>query len=303
MRLLSRFGLAALVGFSISSFIALSSYYLGLWLGRNSYNLRWIIYGSVPLAFLLGIAAVMQPKHEPGQKRTLIIAVLLGAFLAFAYTVLLGLYGLATTAFVVLMLSCWVPGGVSAMAVTARAKQLPVVAGVTVLCIAAIVLPEPAFNLVTHNQQLTVAIITPSEMSTAELEARPEHVGFHGDDEIRAAKNEVLERIRSLGNTQAFRVLSITREGKGRRSLAVIIIRAPITKEVVLPLPDLSTVVYAQRSDGWEKEPTNAPVLHRDVTNRPPVDAADRRLGYFAIHDAQGVSLIGRITEKSATGR
>jgi hypothetical protein len=299
VRLLSRFGLPAFVGFSVSSLIALSSYSLGLWLGRNSYNLRWIIYASIPFAVLVGIAAVVQPRREPGQRRTLIIAVLLGAFLAFAYTIILGLYGLATTAFIALMLSCWVPGGVSAMVAAARAKQLPVVLGVTGLCVAAIVLTEPAFNLVTHNQQLTVAILTPSTM---QLEARPENVGFNGDDEIRAAKNDVLEHIRSLGYTETFRVLSITREGKGRESLAVIIIRAPVTKQVQLPVPDGSTVVYAQRSDGWEKDPANAPILHRAVTIRPPVDAADRTLGYFAIPDAQGVSLMGRITEKSAAG-
>jgi hypothetical protein len=301
VRLLSRFGLPALVGFSVSSLIALSSYSLGLWLGRNSYNLRWIIYASIPFALLVGIAAVVQPKHEPGRKRTLIVAVLLGAFLAFVYTVILGLHGLATTAFIVLMLSCWVPGGVSAMAVAARAKQLPVVAGVTVLCVAAIVLTEPVFNLVTRNQRLTVAIATPSTM---QLEALPEDVGFHGDDETRAAKNEVLERIRSLDHTETFRVLSITREGKGRESLAVIIIRAPVTKEVQLPVPDRSTVVYTQRSDGgWEKTPANAPVLHRAVTIRPPVDAGDRSLGYFAIPDAQGISLTGRIAEKAASER
>jgi hypothetical protein len=241
VRLLSRFGLPALVAFSVSSLIALTSYSLGLWLGRNSYNLRWIISASIPFAFLVGIAAAVQPKHEPGRKRTLIFAVLLGAFLAFAYTIILGLYGLATTGFIVLMLSCWVPGGVSAMSVAARAKQLPVVVGVILLCVAAIVLTEPAFNLVTHDQRLTVAIVTPSTM---QLEARPEDVGFHGDDEIRAAKNEVLESIRSLGYTEAFRVLSLTREGKGRESLAVIIIRAPVTKEVLLPVPDRSTVIY-----------------------------------------------------------
>jgi hypothetical protein len=295
---LSRFGLFALVGFSASSLIALGSYSLGLWLGRNSDNLEGLIHASIPFALIVGVAAVVQPRRKVEQRGTPIIAVLVGVVLGFAYTFIVARYALVIPAFIVLMLSCWVPGGISAMAVAARTKQPSVVVGVTGLCLAAIFLTEPTFNLVTHNRQLTVALITPSEVSTVQLEAQPETLGFNGDDEIQAAKRDVLERVRNSGHTEAFRVLSITRAGKGRKSLAVIIIRAPIAKEVVLPEPDGSTVVYTQQSDTWEKNPTNAPVLHRGVTMRP-CGTADGTLGCFEIPDAQGVSLGGRIAVKS----
>jgi len=299
MRLLSRFGLAAAVGFSVSSLIASASYSLGLWLGRNSYNLRWIIYGSVPFALLLGLAAVVQPKREAEQQGRTIVAALVGAALGLLYAFKAAGFALAGPAFLVLMLSCWVPAGISAMlAAVPRDKQRWAVIGTAILCLAAIVLTEPIFNAVTHNQQLTVAFIAPSDVSTAHLFGWPESLGFDNDDEIQAAKSEVLERMRALGYPESFRVLSITREGKGRKSLAILVVRAPITKQVVLPMPDKSVVVYIQNSENWEKKPTEAPVLHRSIMMEPP-GSTDGSLGYFSIPDAQAVSLEGKIIAKT----
>jgi hypothetical protein len=295
MRFLSRFGLAALVGFLASALIALASYSLGLWLGRNSDNLRWIIYASFPFALLIGLTVGVLPRRKVEQHGGTVVDVLLGASLGSLYALIADGYALGGPAILVLMLSCWVPAGISAMlATTPHHKQRWAIMGPTIFCLAAIILPEPIFNAATHNQQLTVAIITPAEMSTAQLVASPETLGFHKVDEIRTAKNDVLERVRALGYTQTFRVLSITREGKGRKSLAVIVVSAPITMKVVLPEPDDSTVVYFQQSENWEKNPAQTPVLNRGITLMPPGNS-DRSLGYFEIPDAQGVSLEGWI--------
>lgn len=298
MRILSRFGLAALVSFFVSSFIALASYSLGLWLGRNSDNLLWIIYGSVPFAVLLGVAAAVQPKRKVDQQGHSIVAALAGAVLGSLYTFIVARFSLVIPAFVVLMFSCWVPSGVSAMVAAASGKHLSAALGIAILCLAAISLTEPIFNAFAHNQQLTVALIGPSEMPTTQLEAYPETLGFDNGDEIQSAKNEVLERVRALGYTKVFHVLSITRRGKGRKSLAILVVRAPITKEVVLPVPDNSTVVYIQQSENWERKPTAVRVLHRGITLGPP-GTTDESFGYFGIPDAQGVSLIGRIIAKA----
>lgn len=119
---LSRFGLSALVGFSASSLIALGSYSLGLWLGRNRDNLEGLIYASLPFALVVGVAAVMQPRRNAEQRGTAIVAVLVGAVLGFVYTFIFARYALVIRAFIVLMLSCWVPGGISAMVVGARSN-------------------------------------------------------------------------------------------------------------------------------------------------------------------------------------
>jgi hypothetical protein len=246
----------------------------------------------------------VQPKRDPEQRRAAIISVLVGAVLGLIYTFIVARYALfALPAFIVLMLSCWVPGGVSVMVVVGRAKQPSVLIGVATLCLVAVALPEPIFNVLNHNQQLTVAFVASCDTSTAPLEAHPESVGFDSDDEVQAAKTKVLEHVRNLGHTGTFRVLSITRAGKGRKSLAVIIVRAPITKEVVLPVPDGSMVLYTQGPDNWEKSPANAAVLHRVITIGPyrPTNGsmAFGSVAYFDVPDAQGVSLIGRIVFES----
>jgi hypothetical protein len=297
MRLLSRFAIAVLVGFSVSALIALASYFLGLWLGRNSDNLLWTIRDSGPFALLLGVAAVAQTKRSVDHKGGLIIAVLVGTVLGFAYTYFVVRFSLAIPAFVVLMLSCWVPGGISAMLVAAFGKRLSVVTGIAVLCLSAIFLPEPIFNAFTHNQQLTVAFITPSDASTAQLAAQPETLGFATSAEIQTAKNEVIKHIHALGYREEFRVLSLSRRGKGKNSFAIIVVRASITKEAALPEPDGSTVVYVQQSENWEKKPLEVPTLRRSIEMMPPSLTGDE-LGFFAIPDASGVRLMGRITRQ-----
>jgi hypothetical protein len=298
MRLLSRFGLAALVSFLLSSVISAASYYLGLWLGRNRDNLLSIIYGSFPFALVLGVAAIALPRRRGLQQGRPILAVLVGAALGILYTLIIARFWLVIPAFVVLMLSCWVPSGMSAMAAVVSSKRLSAVIGIAILCLAAILLTAPIFNAFTHNQQMTVALITPFEMSTAGLGANPETFGFVNGDEIQTARNEVLERLQAFGYTETFRVLSITRWGKGSKSLAILVVRTPITKEAVLRVPDKSTVVYTQRADNWEKKPAEVSLLHRGITMEPPT-STDESLGYFEIPDAQGVSLMGRIIAKA----
>src|SRR4029077_7177400 len=167
--------------------------------------------------------------------------------------------------------------------------------GVAVLCMSAIFLTEPIFNAFTHNQELTVALITPSDASTGELAANPETLGFAAGSEIQIAKNEVTEHVRALGYTGEFRVLSLTKQGKGKNSLAILVVRTPITKEVALPEPDGSTVVYFQQAENWVKKPLVAPILSRSIELWPPRQTGDG-LGFFSIPDASGVSLMGRIT-------
>jgi len=303
MRLLSRFAIGTLVGFSVSCLIALASYSLGLWLGRNSANLFSLIYGSIPLALLLGVAAVVQPRHGAGQQARPIPAVFIGAALGFLYTLVFARFSFVFPAFVVLMISCWVPSGISAMVAATGGKRLSTVAGIAILCIAVVLLTEPLFNAFAHAQQLTVAFVTPAEPSTAQLEVNPESLGFNNDDELQIAKNEVLQHVRALGDAETFRVLSITRWGKGSKSLAILVVRAPITREVTLPEPDRATVVYIQQSENWDKKPSEVSLLRRGITMEPPDAAGDSRdyksFGYFRIPDAQGVSLVGRIISRA----
>jgi hypothetical protein len=297
MRLLSRLVVAAFVGFFVSALIALASYSLGLWPGRDSTLLRTIVYYSCPFALLLGVAAVALPRRSTMQKSSLLIAVLVGTALGFASTYYVWRFSLPIHRWAFLMLSCWVPSGISAMLVAAFGRRLSVVTAIAVLCLSAVLLHEPIFNAYSHNQVLTVAFITPVDPSTAQLAAQPDTLGFVTGAETQTAKDEVIQHIRALGYGGEFRVLSLTKQGEGKKALAIVVVRTRVKQDVVLPEPHGSTVVYVQQSDNWEKKPPEVPTLRRGIKIMAPSET-DARLAYFTIWYAPGSGLQGRITGK-----
>jgi len=295
MNLVSRFGIAALVSLVGSSLIAMAGYSLGLWMG-----FPLMVYLSVPFAVLLGVSAVIVPLRKVDQKGRLTLAVLVGTVLGILYAYLMVRLIRDWPAFIVLGFLCWIPSGISAMAAANSRKHLLTAIGIVVLCLSTVVLMEPIFNAAAHNEQLTVALITPSEISAAQMEAQPETLGFKSDEEIQTAKYEVLEFMRTQGYRESFRVMSITRRGKGRKSLAILVVRTPITKQVVLPVPDSAKLVYVQQPQNWERVPAQIPVLHRGITIMP-TDHIDGSVGFFEIPDARGISLMGRISQRTST--
>jgi len=294
MKSVSRFSIAALVSLLVSSLIALVGYSLRLWMG-----IRLLVYLSVPFAILLGVAAVLLPRRKIDQKSSPMIAILVGTGLGILYAYFVARFVLNLPAFFALTLSCWVPSGLSAMAATNSRKHWLTATGIGLLCLTTIILMEPVFNAAAHNQQLTVAVITPSEVFASGLEAQPETLGFNGEEEIKTAKNEVLEYMRTQGHMESFRVMSITRRGKGKKSLAILLLKAPITHEAVLPVPDGTDVVYVQGPQNWERIPAQIPVLHREITILPP-DDIERCLGFFRIPDARGIDLMGVIRGRTS---
>jgi len=295
MNLVSRFGIAALISLVVSSLIAVAGYSLALWMG-----FPLMVYLSVPFAILLGVSAVIVPLRKFDQKGRLTLAVLVGTALGILYAYFILRFIRDWPAFTVLGFLCWIPSGISAMAAANSRKHLLTAIGIVVLCLSTVVLMEPIFNAAAHNEQLTVALITPSEISADQIKAQPETLGFKSDEEIQTAKDEVLEFMRTQGYRESFRVMSITRRGKGRKSLAILVVRTPITKQVVLPVPDSAKLVYIQQPQNWEKIPAQIPVLHRGITMMP-TDHMDGSLGLFEIPDARGISLMGRISERTST--
>lgn len=293
MRWLSRFGIAVLLSLFVSSLIAYAGYALRIWPG-----FQYIIYCSVPLALLLGVAAVLGPRQKLDQKSFSIVSVLIGAGLGAVYALAAyARFSHAPVAFIVLIVSCWVASGIAAMAAVNSRKHLQTSIGIAVLCLTVISVMEPIFNVIAHNQQLTVAFLTPSEISTTQLKGQPETLGFNDDQQIEFAKNEVFERVRALGLIEAYRILSITRQGKGKKSLAIFVVRTPVTKEVVFPVPDSSTVAYVQHSGNWEEKPAQVPALKRGIKLWGWSDA--NRSYLFEIPDAKGSGIIGRIKEEN----
>jgi hypothetical protein len=298
MKLLSRFAIAAIVGFSVSSLIASASYSLGLWRGGGIFLLTVVRYSCI-FAVLLGVAAATQPRRTKVQKGSLLVAVFSGTILAVAGCYYVWRFSLPIHRQAFLMLSCWVPAGISAMLAAAFGKRTSIAAGIVILGLCAIFLHEPIFNASVHYQQLTVAFVTPVDASTSQLEANPDKLGFMTDQEIETATNDVMQRLRTLGYSEKFRVLSLTKQGKGKNALAIVVIRTRVSENVVLPEPKASTVVYVQESDRWEKKPPEAPTLLRGIeleAARPP----DETLAYFTIRWEPVFGVAGRIKGKTS---
>ena len=223
MKLLSRSAIAALVGFLVSSLIALASYSVGQWQGGSTLLLNVIRY-SCPFALLLGVAVAAMPTRPTAQMSRLVVAILAGAILGLAGCYILWRFSLPIHRWAFLTLSCWVPAGVSAMVLAALGKRASVIAGIMMLCLCAIFLHEPIFNAYVHYQRLTVAFVTPVDSSTSQLAAKPEKSGFVTDQEVATATNDVMQRLRALGYSEEFRVLSLTKQGEGRSALAIVVI-------------------------------------------------------------------------------
>jgi hypothetical protein len=296
VRFLSRFAIASLVGFSVSSLIALASYSFGLRRGDSAFLLGLVRY-SCPFALLLGVTAAALPRRPTAPKSSLVGAVLSGTILGLAGCSVLWGFPLPIHRSEFLMLACWVPAGISAMLVAAFGKRMPVVCAIVILCLCAIFLQEPIFNAYVHYQQLTVAFVTPVSASTSQLAANPDIDGFVTDKEMGTAKNEVMQRLRALGYSEEFRMLSLTRQGKGKKALAIVVVHSRVGQNVVLPEPEASTVVYVQQSDEWEKKPRDAPTLRRGIEIMAP-SPTDESLAYFTIRYEPVFGLIGRITGK-----
>jgi len=286
MKRLSRFAVAALVGFSSGSVIALVSYELGTWLGGHADNLRNTLYFTAPLAVVLGIVAALQPADLHVGKRGVVATISTGAvvgllygFLAFRF-IILGFLAVTVQA-----LSCWVASGLSAMLAVAVEKFSRKTVAIVGVCLLAIFLPKPVFNTFTRNQQLTVAFVIRS--SGSEETPSPKALFFDNAGAVEVVSKQVLEHIRTLGITGNFRVVHLSRQGEGRQSLAILITGGPIEERTLLPEPDGTTVIYVQESGGWTKHPADAPTLKRSIEVSPPTK--DGAIGYLWVPMSSGL--------------
>src|SRR5213075_831809 len=110
---------------------------------------------------------------------------------------------------------------------------------------------RPIFNVFAHNQQLTVAFVTPSYAS--EEMVPPTAPIFSPGEGAEAVSRRVLEHVHSLGLAGNFRVAYLARQGDGKQSLAIVVVQAPVEQRTLLPEPNGSTVTYVQHSGTWAK--------------------------------------------------
>ncbi|MGC1686308.1 MAG: hypothetical protein WA734_11865 [Candidatus Acidiferrales bacterium] len=292
---LGRFALAGVCGLAVAGVILFTPYAIGLRLGGNMDNVWHLLKLTVPLVLVLAcVAAVWHERN--GERRGLgssFSLVTLGLALGCTYwylvmwTVGLGLLNLAVQA-----LACWVATAVGALLLALGRRSYGVLASTALICALGIALPEPTFDVLAHNQLLTVAIVVPGRLASATTQ--PKEIGFDSQSQADKSASLVLQTIQAAGLQGDYRIVYLSQEGRGKQSLAILIFDAPITGRTLLPEPDAAEVIYVQQPQGWTKIPTQAPVLDRNMEVWGASDDRDS-LAYFGIPDARGVSLMGRV--------
>ena len=288
-RRLMRFVLAGTCGLGTAAIIVFGAYRTGFWIGRNEDNLWLLLRLTIPLALAIGIVAAAWPESNSSTK-SLFFVMTAGVSLGCAYWyVVARVLGLGFLSFAVQALACWVATAVVALLLALDRWRYHALCIATLVCALAIFLPRPAFNLFAHNERLTVAIVVPESLPN--VSASPKELGLDSQTAIEESTKRVLQSIQHVGLAGAYRIVSLSRQGEGRDSLAILILSRPVTTRVLLPEPHAATVIYQQQSQTWRKIPPDAPALRRQIEVWRSGDSKNS-LADFAIPDASGTSLI-----------
>jgi hypothetical protein len=300
MARLSRFAVAAITAIAVSLLLTYGTYAIRL-LAGGPLTRRYIVWSSFLLPIFLGCFAAVWPA--PNLKRGALAAGSAGAAIGLAY-----IYVATRLLFWVVFKhwggfghSIWfspvttsgdldleaftfaIASGICAMllGVTARSRRV-LLAAAMVVVIAAIA-PGSAYNLITHNQEFTVAVVTPQGTAAPTLPDVTERIDVPRID-VGKVTSHVLRSLGEAGITGKYQVVELYRQGHGKRVLAIVVISEPVASAVKLPEPSGADVIYVQGHDRWRTVPSQVRTLDRYIEIRP--DAGDKWLASLMIQDA-----------------
>ncbi|HXK07631.1 MAG TPA: hypothetical protein VMS37_34875 [Verrucomicrobiae bacterium] len=295
MKRVLRFVAAALAGFAVTAITVRISFALWPVMWRQSDNVIATIEATLPFAVLLGLIAAAWPSSWTDRKSRVVVAVLIGGGLALLYPFAAfrfgPLFGCCWLGLLPQILTCWVAAGVSAMLAITLTGRLTKAVSIVAICSAAILLPRPVFNRITHNQELTVAFVI---RSSGTDESGPPRVVRIPETEVPAISMRVLNNVHAMGGLEGnYRLACLWRVGEGRKALAIVVLQDHVKQEVILNEPDGSTVVYVQGQPSWGKFPPTARTLTRHIRIWPPT--SPRELTSFEIAEADGLTYLGGV--------
>jgi hypothetical protein len=120
---------------------------------------------------------------------------------------------------------------------------------VGLMTIAAVV-PGTAYNFICHNQELTLAIVTPQTTQAARPPEVTQRIDVQRID-VGPMTNRVLRSIFQAGITGNYQVVHLYRQGHGKKVLLVAVINGPVASEVKLYEPDGADLIYLKNlTDG-----------------------------------------------------
>jgi len=176
--------------------------------------------------------------------------------------------------------------GSCALLLSITARSRPVIATVAILILISVLVPVPTFDLINHNQELTVAVaISYNPDTTSEPDATADVDSTSVEDS--RLTHHVLGLLRNEGITGQFRISELNRFGHGKQVLVVIVLNHPVVSKVEFQQPHGGDVIFLQQPDGWKKIPPHAPTLGRSLTLQPP-DFKDG-LARFTMEELGGV--------------
>ncbi len=293
-RRLFRFALAAILTAAVSLFVTYGSYALGFWAGGYRYRLEQDLRLGVLLPIFVGLLAALWPLRKLNWNA--LAAGMAGAAVGLTYgylalrveywTVFRSWRSFGHSVFLEIfwgldieMMLCGAVAGACAMLLTTTSRTRNVLLNAALLMIGGILIPGPVFDQVTHNQELTVAVVTPQNHGPRS--PKVEEAGPVRSIDASAVSSRVMELLRNAGIDGNHQVAQLYRQGHGKQVLAIIVIGGLVTKAADLPEPRRTDVIYLQEPGGWKRIPSQVPTLDRDIYISPDPDGGSCHLIKF----------------------
>jgi hypothetical protein len=276
-----RFAIAVVASTLAILILTFGTYYLHLWVGGHLSVRDFILRSLVLFPIVVGLVAGLWPS--PHLNRAPFAAGAAGAAIGLAYGYLVprvmfsyGMgywvgFGRIDTLVDLAALVCAVVAGTCAMLLSITSRCRAVIVATVLLILIAVLVPGPTLDLVVHNQELTVVVLTPR--GDAPLSGNPDVLAdvYSTPVDVGTVTSRVLALLRDHGITGQYRVSHMYREGHGREVLAVIVLNQPVVSTVRLQEPRGCDVIYLQQPEKWEQIPSQVRTVHRFLTLRPPV--------------------------------
>jgi hypothetical protein len=308
MARLFRFAVAATLTSGIGLLVAYVSYVLGIWAGGHRYRLEQCLRLGVLLPIFVGSLAALWPLRKLNWSA--LAAGMAGAavgltygYLAFRVEAFRSWRSFGQSVFLknfwgldIEMMVCGAVSSACAMVLTTTSRTRNVLLTVAFLVVLGVLIPGPVFDLITHNQELTVAIVTPQSQGPRSPEVMEE--GPVRPIDASAVSSRVMQLLRNAGIDGNYQVAQLYRQGHGKQVLAIIVIGGLVTEAADLPEPRGSDVIYLQEPGGWERIPSQLPTLDRGIHIYP--DQSGRSCHQIQFTDASGLGtgvLVGGTTQ------
>lgn len=301
MARLSRFFVAAATCTAVVLLLTMGTYALHVWVGGHISVRNFLLKSFVLLPIVVGLVAGLW--RSPNLNRAPLVAGLTGAAIGAAYAYFVprlmvglnfwralghwrfgGIYldkGIDLPALV-----CATVAGSCAMllSITARGRSALVTA--VILAVTAVLVPGPTFDFITHNQELTVAIVSPCNGVGLANAPEVRTDVYSTPVDVDSVTGHVVRLLRNAGIAGSYRVSDLYREGHGRQALAIVVLNQAVVSKVEFQEPHTGDVIYLQQPDGWKKIPPQFPTLNRSLSLEPPL--AENAIAGLIITGADG---------------